>query len=133
MSSPIQVQSFDHLTLVVKDLDVSRAFYVGTLGMDEVPRPNFSFEGLWFQKGVTQIHLIKEHDQSGAAGRSGSIDDATTRMHHLAFRVEDGHAAAKVVKELGFKIVAEAKERPDGAVQVFVADPDGHIVELCSY
>src|SRR5437588_4393626 len=64
----LPVQSIDHVTLVVKDLGKSREFYVQTLGMREVPRPAFSFAGLWFQAGKTQIHLILEFAGSGPAG-----------------------------------------------------------------
>src|SRR5262245_6569721 len=64
----IQVKSIDHVTLVVKDLERSRKFYVEALGMREVPRPAFSFAGSWFQAGKTQIHLILEYSGSGPAG-----------------------------------------------------------------
>lgn len=131
-AAPIQALTFDHLTLVVKDLEASRQFYVHTLGVPEVPRPNFSFAGLWFQLGVTQIHLIESNEQSGPAGYPDQVVRANTRNHHLAFRVADAQAAANVVKELGLPIVADAKHRPDGAVQVFILDPDGHLVELTS-
>lgn len=130
--SPIQALTFDHITLVVNDLEASRKFYVDTLGVPEVPRPNFSFAGLWFQIGVTQIHLIESNEESGPAGYPDQVIRANTRNHHLAFRVDDAMAAAAIVKELGLPIVSDAKQRPDGAVQVFVNDPDGHIVELCS-
>ena len=130
--SPIQALTFDHITLVVNDLEASRKFYVDTLGVSEVPRPNFSFAGLWFQIGVTQIHLIESNEESGPAGYPDQVIRANTRNHHLAFRVDDAMAAAAIVKELGLPIVSDAKQRPDGAVQVFVNDPDGHIVELCS-
>src|SRR5688572_23821321 len=50
----LRVKSIDHATFVVKDLERSRRFYVDGLGMDEVPRPAFSFDGLWFQAGATQ-------------------------------------------------------------------------------
>src|SRR5437867_2686624 len=53
----IQVKTLDHVTIVVKDLDRSRRFYVEVLGMRLVPRPPFAFDGLWFQAGETQIHL----------------------------------------------------------------------------
>ena len=33
MANPVQVQSLDHVTLVVKDLEQSRRFYVDGLGM----------------------------------------------------------------------------------------------------
>lgn len=36
------------------------------------------------------------------------------------------------MKELGVPIVDGPKSRPDGYIQVFVTDPDGHVIELCS-
>ncbi|HAH43627.1 MAG TPA: glyoxalase, partial [Planctomycetaceae bacterium] len=47
ISDSLQVNAFDHITLVVKDLEASRKFYVDFLGMDHVPRPAFTFEGHW--------------------------------------------------------------------------------------
>jgi catechol 2,3-dioxygenase-like lactoylglutathione lyase family enzyme len=129
-AAPISVKSLDHVTLVVKDLEASKAFYCGLLGMEDVPRPGFSFAGKWFQAGATQIHLIAEHDESGPAGevRSG---EPSSRKHHHAFLVEDVRSAFEAAKSAGALIVSEPKERPDGAVQLFLQDPDGYIVELC--
>lgn len=131
-ANAIQVKALDHVTLVVKDLERSRAFYCDVLGMKQVERPGFSFQGSWFQAGSTQIHLILEHDDSGPAGINKPEHLISTRTHHFAFEVEDGHAAGRRLMELGCPIVSGPKERPDGAVQVFVTDPDGHVVELCS-
>jgi catechol 2,3-dioxygenase-like lactoylglutathione lyase family enzyme len=131
-TAPICVKTLDHVTLVVKDLDRSRRFYVDVLGMRLVERPNFSFKGLWFQAGDTQIHLILEHADSGPAGLLVPGHLTSSRTHHFAFEIDDAHAATRRLTELGVPIVAGPKERPDGAVQVFVADPDGHTVELCS-
>ena len=130
MSETIGVKAIDHVTLVVKDLEASRTFYVDGLGMDEVQRPGFSFSGSWFQIGPTQIHLILEHADSGPAGVGEPLK--SSRQHHFAFEVEDAKAAAERARELGMPIVSEPKERPDGAVQTFLSDPDGHVVELCS-
>ena len=128
----IQVQSIDHVTLVVKDLARSREFYVQQLGMREVPRPAFSFAGLWFQAGKTQIHLILEFAGSGPAGNLLPAEKRTSRTQHLAFLVEDAAAAAGRLKELGVPLLGSPKPRPDGYMQVFCTDPDGHVVELCS-
>src|SRR5437667_69670 len=68
MATPIQVKSLDHVTIVVKDLERSRQFYVDGLGMRETPRPAFTFLGSWFQAGATQIHLIQEHVGTPPAG-----------------------------------------------------------------
>jgi catechol 2,3-dioxygenase-like lactoylglutathione lyase family enzyme len=122
----LNVQSLDHVTIVIKDLAATRRFYVDILGMREVPRPSFQFVGQWFQAGATQIHTILE------AGRAGTAVERNTRGHHFAFLVENAEAAYQKVQELGLRIVSPPRTRPDGAVQVFVQDPDGHLVEFCS-
>ena len=131
-TAPIAVRTLDHVTVVVGDLEASRTFYVDVLGMLEVPRPAFSFDGLWFQSGPTQIHLILEYEGSGPAGNLVPSEHRGARPHHFAFQVDDAHACAARLQELDVPIVAGPKERPDGAVQVFVCDPDGHVVELTS-
>lgn len=131
-AAKIQVKHIDHVTLIVKSVAASRAFYVDLLGMIEVGRPAFDFVGAWFQAGATLIHLIEEHDRSGPAGFPDGILKKSSRNHHFAFEVADAHAAAATLKGMGIDLIDDAKTRPDGAVQVFLADPDGHVVELCT-
>jgi catechol 2,3-dioxygenase-like lactoylglutathione lyase family enzyme/uncharacterized protein YunC (DUF1805 family) len=128
----IKVKSIDHVTLVVKDLERSRHFYVGALGMGQVPRPAFSFDGLWFQAGATQIHLILEFSGSSPAGNLLPENQRSSRTQHLAFLVDDADDALRHLKELRIPILSGPKPRPDGYQQLFVTDPDGHVVELCS-
>lgn len=125
----LNVQSLDHVTIVVKDLAATRRFYVDMLGMREVPRPRFQFVGQWFQAGATQIHTILEAE---GTGRAATGVETNSRGHHFAFLVEDAEAAYRQVIELGLPVISPPRTRPDGAVQVFVHDPDGHLVELCS-
>ena len=131
LSESIRVQHIDHVTIVVKDLDRSRRFYVDILGMEEVARPGFSFAGAWFQAGATLLHLIKEHAESGKAGTEEERARGS-RCHHFAFEVSDARAAAHLLKDQGVPLIQNTKLRPDGAVQTFVRDPDGHVVELCT-
>jgi catechol 2,3-dioxygenase-like lactoylglutathione lyase family enzyme/uncharacterized protein YunC (DUF1805 family) len=126
------VKSIDHVTLVVKDLEASRRFYVDVLGMREVPRPAFSFAGSWFQAGATQIHLILEFAGSGPAGNLLAPERRGSRTQHVAFLVDDAAAAVRTLKAMSVPILSDVKPRPDGYLQVFVSDPDGHVIELCS-
>jgi catechol 2,3-dioxygenase-like lactoylglutathione lyase family enzyme len=87
---------------------------------------------LWFQAGATQIHLILESAATGPAGFKTPADSQASRNHHFAFEVDDCYAATERLKELELPIVGGPKQRPDGAVQVYVTDPDGHVVELFS-
>ena len=128
----IRVKAIDHVTMVVKDLERSRDFYVDGLGMRQVPRPAFSFEGLWFQAGKTQVHLILEFARSAPAGNLLEAARRSSLSQHTAFEVDDARATIAHLQEKNIAIVDGPKLRPDGYVQVFVTDPDGHVIELCS-
>ncbi|MBT5018585.1 VOC family protein [Planctomicrobium sp.] len=131
--SKIQVKRVDHITFVVKDLDISKQFYVDLLGMEEVSRPGFRFAGSWFQIGDVQIHLILEHDESGPAKSYVPEECQISRTRHFAFEVEDAMATAEVLRSLDIEIVAGPKQRPDGPTQLYIFDPDRNLVELYSY
>lgn len=132
MAAPIHVRRIDHVTIVVRDLERSRRFYVEVLGMQPVPRPAFPFDGLWFQAGTTQVHLILEHPDSGPAGGVVPQPCKISRTRHFAFEVADALAARDRLVELGLTIADGPKQRPDGPTQVYVLDPDQHLVELFS-
>ncbi len=129
--STLGVKTIDHVTLVVADLQKSRQFYVELLGMDEVPRPNFGFPGLWFQAGKTLIHLNIAGPEAGSAGIKYGASKIT-RALHIAFQVDDAEAAAKTLRERGVEIIVGPRHRPDGAIQLYVLDPDGHQIEITS-
>ena len=132
-SPPIRVKGIDHVTLVVEDLERSKAFYCGILGMDCVERPGFGFPGLWFQAGKTQIHLILRHAESAPPGFPAPPEYVSPgRTFHFAFEVADGKAAESALQTSGVKLKGEPRFRPDGCLQLFCFDPDGHVVELFS-
>ncbi|VAX38959.1 Lactoylglutathione lyase [hydrothermal vent metagenome] len=128
--SPIQVESIDHVTLVVKNLEQSRKFYVDLLGMKEVSRPHFDFEGSWFQAGETFLHTILEYEETGPAGNTVSQELTISRTQHFAFILNDPQGAVAHLQKEGVPIVSGPKQRPDGAIQVFIQDPDGYVIEL---
>lgn len=130
--SSLGVRTIDHITLVVADLEKSRWFYSDVLGMQEVERPSFGFPGLWFQAGKTQIHMNTDSPEAGPAGMPPFEGSMPSRGFHYAFEVDDCHAAAKQLEELGIIIVTGPRARPDGWIQLYIYDPDGHLVEICS-
>jgi len=130
--SALSVKSIDHLTLVVKDLERCRHFYEDLLEMKSTERPAFSFPGLWFQAGATQIHVTLESDEAGPAGPTDFQGSLPARGFHFAFEVGSCDEAAKKLSELGIEIVAGPQSRPDGPRQLYIYDPDGYLVELFS-
>ena len=121
-----------HVGLVVSDLDRSRAFYSGPLGLEEVPRPsNFTFDGAWFRFGGTELHLLSDAHASGGAGQPDPGAGAERGMtHHLAFEVDDLDGACVRLAENGVGLEGGPMPRGDGYEQVFFRDPDGHVLEL---
>jgi glyoxylase I family protein len=47
-----------HVSLCVRELEPSREFYGGLLGLPEIERPDFGVPGIWYQAGAIQLHLI---------------------------------------------------------------------------
>lgn len=128
----LTVRQIDHTAVICKDLAATRHFYVEVLGMTEVPRPAFSFEGAWFEAGGTLVHAIAAHAESGPAGEVRDPAARASRTQHTAFAVDDAVAAAEALRAAGVPIAAGPKGRPDGAAQTVVLDPDGYVVELVS-
>ena len=134
MSQPsaINVTAFDHVTLICADLEATRRFYVGFLGMSEMARPAFGFAGLWFQSSNVQIHATQESPEAGRAGWGDRGGTKTSRGHHIAFAVDDVAKTLEVVAAHGIRIASPLQQRPDGFKQLYLHDPDGHVVELVS-
>jgi catechol 2,3-dioxygenase-like lactoylglutathione lyase family enzyme len=128
----INAKSFDHVTIICADLEATRRFYADFLGMKQVPRPAFQFPGLWFQLGQVQIHATQQSPEAGKAGWANQGNTVVSRGHHLAFSVEDVAATLKIVELHGVQIASPLQVRPDGFKQLYIYDPDGHVVELVS-
>jgi len=56
---------------------------------------------------------------------------SANRGNHYALRVDDMDAWEAHLKDMGAEYLPR-RTRPDGALQIFVKDPDGHLVELCT-
>jgi glyoxylase I family protein len=121
----ITYEGIHHVSFVVSNLQVSKAFYSSVLNVQEIERPNFNFPGAWFQAGQQQIHLI-EYKDALRLPKGWGID---TRDHHVALRVKDYHEALAHLKAQHIEVVESPNSR-SGFAQIFCCDPDGNIIEL---
>jgi catechol 2,3-dioxygenase-like lactoylglutathione lyase family enzyme len=129
---PINVRNFDHVTLVVSDLAATEHFYVNILGLEKTTRPAFDFQGDWYEIENILLHVILANEDSGLPGPGDRHVKTATRGQHLAFNVDDFPRASQLLSQHGIDVVAGPKERPDGASQIYIKDPDGHLIELFS-
>ena len=118
----MKTKDLNHIALHVKNLNLSMEFYGEHLGIEEIARPDFDFPGAWFRLGKLQeLHLI--------AGRSAEVN-SSTRGNHFALGVEDMDEAEAYLA--GRQIEHTPRQtRPDGALQIYVEDPDGYWIEFC--
>lgn len=117
---PSRVQSIDHVGLHVADVPASVAFYRDVIGLDAIDRPDLGFPGAWFRIGTSQeLHLIGKNSQP----------ENPPRERHFAMAVDDSGEWEQHLRNHGLELLGP-KARPDGAIQIFVRDPDGHVIEL---
>ena len=117
----MKICELNHVALHVSDVARSCEFYSRVLRLETMPRPAFDFPGAWFRLGTQQeLHLI---------GRTSEPVEPRSRNNHFALKVDDIRAWEEHLKRIAVNF-REPKPRPDGAMQIFVADPDGHYIEL---
>lgn len=117
------LKRLDHVNVRTAKLDAMRAWYRDMLGMEEGPRPTFSFPGAWmYVDGHPIVHLV---------GR----DEAPT-SGHADLNVEHFAISANGLADLLARLKA-AGERHETRhvpgmplVQVNVWDPDGNHIHI---
>ncbi|QXP92268.1 VOC family protein [Methylococcus capsulatus] len=117
------ISHLHHVSLLVSDLEASRRFYEGVLELSPSDaRPNFDFDGIWYDLGAQQIHLmvLPNPDQGTERPRHGGRD------RHVALAVADWE---KLLARLARAGIPHTTSR-SGRRAVFCRDPDGNAVEL---
>ena len=115
----IQVKEYNHIGIVVRELETCKAFYGSLLGLKTISRPPFDFPGHWYQVGPNcQLHLMV-------------FDETIPRtMHHIALEVADFEESVRELKARKVEIVEGPGKRFDGSDYLFCKDPDGNLVEI---
>jgi catechol 2,3-dioxygenase-like lactoylglutathione lyase family enzyme len=117
----IGIVAHNHIALQVADIEASKNFYSNVLGLKAVPVPDdLKAIRAWFQVSEQhQIHLLAGRTQPVVNDKDGS---------HFALFVADIVVAENFLKAQ--KISYHAQTRFDGVRQIYLADPDGYLIEL---
>lgn len=122
----ITYQQLHHVGLNVTDLEKAKHFYSEILCLQELVRPDFEFEGAWYQIGEQQqLHLIVCPNSETIRSKK----TLNTKEGHLALRVEDYHETLNWLNAHHVEVL-EQPNSVSGFAQIFCADPDGNLIEL---
>lgn len=121
----IRIENLHHASVAVTDLERSRQFYGGVLGLREIPRPNFPIRGAWFEVGDRQVHLIVFPETQMLRARR----DIDIRETHFALRVADYQETMAHLRAHQVEVLDKFENVTDWA-QIYILDPDGNIIEL---
>lgn len=120
-----EIVSLLHASLLVADVARARAFYEGVLGLAPSPdRPAMSFDGVWYDLGGAQIHLICQPNPDPVTGRP----EHGGRDRHTALGVKDWEGMRARLDAAGLAYTLSRS----GRRALFVRDPDGNALELVS-
>jgi catechol 2,3-dioxygenase-like lactoylglutathione lyase family enzyme len=118
--SGIRVTHLDHVSVLITDVERSRQFYGGLLGLSEIARPRtFDFIVVWYDLGGQHLHLLLK-DQAD-----------TISPRHFALRVADATAARSYFRERD--VTTQETTLIPGADRFFIRDPDGNRIEVIQW
>lgn len=113
-AAPLAVESLNHASLIVADLDRSVAFYQRVFGLPVLSR----------QTGGVNLKV-----GDGFLGVYQGGARATPHINHFCFGLREFDPERTVAALAEHGVAAESRER-DGVTQVYCADPDNLRVQL---
>ena len=112
-----------HATVLVADLARSRKFYEEVLGFAASPaRPAMSFDGVWYDFGEQQLHLMQLPNPEQGLQRPANGG----RDRHVAFAVDDLDALVERLQSAGIR----HNLSQSGRRALFCRDPDDNALEF---
>jgi len=125
-------QSLNHYTIMTRDLERTKNFYVDVVGLTVGDRPPLNFPGYWlYCGGIPTVHLLGYRAQDPVIADGPSYPAKTGRLDHIAFSCV-GLADMKAdLARRGIKYEERVLPRLN-MTQLFYFDPDGIAVE-CNF
>ncbi len=115
------IVGMNHFTVLARDLEATKDFYIGVLGLTERYRPNLGFPGAWLYAGdAAVLHIV--------AGRPLPADPRGV-LDHMAFSATDLPATVRSLEAKGIRYDLR-RQAESGVWQLFCFDPNGARVEL---
>ncbi|MCY8106405.1 VOC family protein [Bacillus mojavensis] len=121
--------SMKYIILYVSDSQRSIHFYQHILGL-----PIRAEHGTYveFDTGSTILALNTRESVKEMTPLEIPETPVSSQTFEIGFVTENVEAVIKKVREHGVTIIGEPKVKPWGQTVAYIADPDGHYIEICS-
>jgi len=127
--------TIDHVAIVVADLESTIALYTATLGFTQLYRETIRAQGVeavGISAGDSVIELLRPLDEASPIAKFRG--EAPTKMHHIAYRVNDIVAELARLEQAGVGLIDRTPRRGAHGNTVAFVHPrstGGVLTELC--
>ncbi len=119
----VSLAGMNHVSFPVRDLARSIDFYRDVLGLAPIARPDLPFPGAWLGGGGIQVHLIVPPEGVALGSPPPSLNPLGG---HVAFTIDDYDGVVTALHAAGIETLEAGSE----VGQLWIRDPDGHLIEL---
>lgn len=118
-----------YIILYVSDFEKTMHFYKDILGLSVKMQQGTYVE---FDTGATTLSINTRQSVREEIGLAVPAVTTSTQTFEIGFVVEDVAATIEELRGQGVTIIQEPMTKPWGQVVSYVADPDGHYIEICT-
>jgi|688.fasta_scaffold617108_2 glyoxylase I family protein len=117
----------NHIAILIKDLAKARKFYGNILRLEEIQRPEYFIEGIWYKMGDCELHLML--CENFGSPHVHSLDETVQPHFALSMHKEDFQKTVNNLINSGIKFIG-AIEEFNGIMQAFFYDDDRNMIEI---
>ena len=118
-----------YIILYVSDFDQAYTFYKDVLQLSVKMQQGTYVE---FDTGQTTFAINTRDAVREEIGLIVPQEQEKTTTFEVAFTVEDIAQTIDILRAKGVQIIKEPVTKPWGQTVAYIADPDGHYIEICS-
>ena len=118
-----------YVILYVNDLERSIIFYRDLIGLPVRAEHGTYVE---FETGSTILAMNTRENVAEITGLNIPKSINHSQTFELGFVVEDVNTIVEKLRSHEVLIISEPVTKPWGQIVAYVADPDGHFIEICS-
>ena len=118
-----------YVILYVNNFEKSMHFYKEILKLPVKMQQDTYVE---FDTGATTLSINTRQSVKEEIGLNVPEASISTQTFEIGFVVEDVPATIDTLRGQGVPIIKEPVKKPWGQTVAYVADPDGHYIEICT-